>query len=637
MQQTLVDDYFDDANQELGSSNLTLPMGIGDVNPLIDRLMAEARSDQFLRELVLNSIQSGAKTVSISPSWVDVERTAALPDGPYYRFMIADDGSGMTSKEILDFFNKFSSSGRGLTVSGGNYGVGAKLSCLGWNHHGLLVMSWKDGVGNAARLWREPGKKTYGVRRFTTNDGVFEVLEAPDAYKPDFIKDHGTVIILCGNQGTEDTWLGQTLPSGSSLPNVYSHLSALNNRFFRVPDGVAVSVYAMKANKCDWPKSRDEALLPHRRGRDERIGTTHNVKGQEHFLNRDSLLRGTLDGPGFKIHWYWLNPDRSNLPYVMQGSFIATMYQDEFYDVHRGQHSMSYFSKFGIYRRLVAKQVVLVIEPNPDPATLMTDTARSHLIHSSYQESGEKLPWTIYGDYFRNHMPDVIKHALEATNDSTHEDVNRAIAEDMKEYIPLMARNAFQALPEGDAKLSDDPGGADKNGPGANVGTGSGKRRPNTNRKGRRETTSAKEDGGPAKKINNSSRTPLIVWVSGEEEGIIDRIARYDAISHKLLINQDYKLLKWEITRRLQEDPSLMEYDESEKILDTVVKRVYGLKLTGIVMHHHQNKDTEHWTSDQWESAITPEALTFAVGGYKWAENIINRIVGPMLKKLREE
>lgn len=636
-----MDDYFDDANQELGHGNLTVPMGIGDINPLIDRLMAEARSDQFLRELVLNSIQSGAKNISITPSWVDVERTAK--DGtPYYRLMIADDGSGMTGREILKFFNKFSSSGHALTVAGGNYGVGAKISCLGWNHHGMLVLSWKDGIGSAARLWYDPIKKTYGVRRFETDSGVFEeVIAAPEEYKPDFIKDHGTVIILCGNTGKEDTWLGQTLPDGPSLPNIYSHLSALNNRFFRVPDGVNINVYTMKANKSEWPRSREEALLRRagqdeenqpRRNRNERVGTSHYVKGLEHFLKRDALESGILKHDDFNIRWYWINPDRTNLPYVMQGSLLATMFQDELYDIYRGGHEMGYFSKFGIYRRAVAKQVVIIVEPNP--SKLMTDTARSHLIHPSFAKSNEKLPWGVYGDFFRANMPEVIQKALEDHNDSAHEDINKAINEDLKEYMPLMARNAFKYQEEGKDKLSDEPGSVDRTGQGENIGKPTGKKPSNTRRS--RQTTSGKEDGRAAKRVSSTSRAPIIEWVTGDEEGIVDRIARYDVPNHKLLINKNYKLLRWEVSRRLKEDPSLLEFDESEKILQSTVERVYGTKLVGIIVHHHQNKDTENWTVEQWESATTPEALTLAVGGYKWAENIINRIVGPMLKKMRE-
>lgn len=52
----MMDDYFDDANQEINRANLTVPMGIGDINPLIDRLMAEARSDRMARVVVMSDV-----------------------------------------------------------------------------------------------------------------------------------------------------------------------------------------------------------------------------------------------------------------------------------------------------------------------------------------------------------------------------------------------------------------------------------------------------------------------------------------------------------------------------------------------------------------------------------------------------
>ena len=90
---------------------------------------------QYIRELLLNSIEADATHIEFGPEWQGVETEGV------YRLMIADNSKGMTPSEIENFTNTFGAGGKSIGNAHQNFGVGSKLSLCPWNHAGVVWLS----------------------------------------------------------------------------------------------------------------------------------------------------------------------------------------------------------------------------------------------------------------------------------------------------------------------------------------------------------------------------------------------------------------------------------------------------------------------------------------------------------------
>jgi hypothetical protein len=182
------------------------PVTVKNTGFLLERLGQDCHPLQFLRELTQNSIEAILRTESkIGEIRWDVDWTSYdLDDSGTYKLSVADNGDGMTGEDMVRFINHLSSS---LTVQtfDGNFGVGAKIAAATRNPAGLIYMSWKEGRGSMIHLWRDPTGQ-YGLRQIERPDGSFGHFgELEENVKPDFIQDHGTLVILLGARPDTDT------------------------------------------------------------------------------------------------------------------------------------------------------------------------------------------------------------------------------------------------------------------------------------------------------------------------------------------------------------------------------------------------------------------------------------------------
>ena len=113
----------------------TRPMQLVNSRAAVDRIYAETGRFQWAREAALNSIEARATRIHFGLDWNGVQAT-----GTYRRF-IADNGSGMTSDQLVEFFLSLGGSSKHVGGAHENYGIGAKVSLLPWNTAGLLVAS----------------------------------------------------------------------------------------------------------------------------------------------------------------------------------------------------------------------------------------------------------------------------------------------------------------------------------------------------------------------------------------------------------------------------------------------------------------------------------------------------------------
>jgi hypothetical protein len=79
--------------------------------------------------------KAGAKRIEFGVEWQGVKSKGV------YRRTIADDGKGMTSSELEQFFNEFGGGGKPIGDEHENYDIGSKTSLLPWNRFGVVQVS----------------------------------------------------------------------------------------------------------------------------------------------------------------------------------------------------------------------------------------------------------------------------------------------------------------------------------------------------------------------------------------------------------------------------------------------------------------------------------------------------------------
>ena len=280
------------AEPRLLDRETTLPMQVRNMSFMLDRLGQDCAPLQYLRELTQNALQG---TLHLRPSkgeiiW-DVDWNRHTLTG-VYKLAVIDTGIGMTGEEMVIYINALSSSMSEQSETG-NFGVGAKIAAAPRNHAGLVYLSWKDGIGSMIHLWRDPDSGVYGLRQFTRPDGSFgHWAYMQDDIKPDPIKDHGTMVILLGNETDGDT---MQPPEGTPSPSRWI-ARYLNTRYFQFPDGIVV-----KAREgWEYPRSNKDTNL------------LRTITGQKPYLEKHSIASGKLALSGAVAYW-WILKDEDAL------------------------------------------------------------------------------------------------------------------------------------------------------------------------------------------------------------------------------------------------------------------------------------------------------------------------------------
>jgi hypothetical protein len=396
---------------------LIAPMSVSGVQHLIERAYREGSELQYVRELFKNALEAGATRIELGPEWQAVERHGV------YRLMVADNGKGMGPEELLKFLNTFGGGGKPIGDAHENFGVGAKTSLLPWNHEGVVVLSWVAGDPRGSMVWLKRDLKTgeYGARRFETNEGSFEEVVRPfggfATVKPDWIEEHGTVVICLGNTGTEDTFLGKDGQGDIKGLSAY-----MNKRIWELPEGVTVHVQELRSQKReDWPSTYAEASSSARPGSGivDRRWNRRRILGAKHYLVADSEKgklgsQGAVDlNDGTRIEYYLWEGNRPAIhSYAHMTGYIAARYGDELYDT---QQHFSQFRTFGVTQRNVRINLTMIaIPPKSGHGTygVYPDTARNALKIQGTKHAGEPLPWAQWGQEFAEKMPQEIADAI---------------------------------------------------------------------------------------------------------------------------------------------------------------------------------------------------------------------------------
>ncbi len=592
----------------------TLEMEVANTGFMLDRLGEDCAPLQFLRELTQNSIEAirhlpdPQGEIIWDVDWNRYELTGT------YKIACIDTGIGMTGEEMLEYVNKLSSSMH-VQAFDANFGVGAKIAAATRNHAGLLYLSWKDGIGYMTHLWRDPLTGKYGLQQLAHPDGTFgHWARVDDAIKPDVIDDHGTMVILIGNDPDADT---MQAPKEAASPSRWV-ARYLNTRYFRFPEGTTVRARL----GWEYPRSNTDT---------NRMAT---VTGQQAYLEAHKESSGSLAITGATAHW-WILKDESaltqNSGHVASSGHVSALYQDELYEMLTGRAGVARLQLFGVifgYNR-----VVIYVEPDATQQ-LKSNTARTHLLLNR-----EPLPWADWAAEFRAAIPDEIEHLMESViAGSSSTDHKQAIRDRLKQIRDLFKMSRYRRTPAGATKATEDTlGGKGRestptNGSGGGGGGGKG---------GRAGDIYALfiSDGGDPADVVNSDTIPEVVWVTTEDgtrepDFLEDRAAKYLPEKNLLQINGDFRVFTD------MEDRWCSQYADApgaRPVVRDVAREWFEQALVETVLGVQALHGSQEWPVDAMARAMSEEALTAAVMQRYHIDIALKRTLGAKLGKLTDK
>ncbi len=399
-----------------------MKIGITGASHFVNRMYEACGQYQWAREILRNSLEASATRVEFGLEWQAVERLGV------YRRVIADDGIGMDASELERFFSHL---GAGAKVIGGihdNFGVGAKIASLPWNPEGFVVISYKEGL--AAMIWivLDPESGDYELMDFEIRGQKTCVIDptAVDwekgekpidwgAVAPDWVKAHGTVVVLLGSDAFPDTVLGNPAAGEASIKGISVYL---NSRFWDLSDKEVHVVELRSEKKNSWPTGpadKDDSRRPNRR----------RIMGARHYVEDVEAGKGKLGGSGYVLldeervqtEWYLWEGERPAVDsYARKSGYVAIRYKGELYQLTTHK---AHFRWFGIVEGQVQQNLSLILEPQLYGVRGSTwgihpDQSRNRLIFTGNGEKGVDLPLADWGREFAESIPDAVLAAIRA-------------------------------------------------------------------------------------------------------------------------------------------------------------------------------------------------------------------------------
>lgn len=410
-------------------------MSMGPNRPVINRTYKSTTPLQWLRELIVNSIQAKATRIFVTTEWQAVEQLGA------YRRMIVDNGTGIPRSEILRFLNKYGGSGQLVGETDDNFGIGFKVASLPWNHYGIIAISRHQGETTLVWMHYDAKKDGYGARGFDIGDEDAPVfanvvpLDEFDEYVIDGVdytkvftqEEDGLAVILAGMNPEDHTVLGDPNRQESQK---YALVRYLNSRLFDIPEGVEIKIdkyepWANSAKVIDpkgWPKSAAD------------LKARSTAQGLRSVIDKAGAVQasgvvsvpGSADMLGANIGWKLYEApatkgagDRVVYPLVginyASHKGVNEMYHlaatgDDTLDKSAGANAVKKFVQVAPVRdRLV---IVITLPENPDVA-VGPDAGRTRLFWETKISGAQELPWDAWLSYWQTNLPTEIRTAVE--------------------------------------------------------------------------------------------------------------------------------------------------------------------------------------------------------------------------------
>ena len=590
----------------------TLPMAVANMTFLVNRLGNDCAPLQFVRELTQNAIEGITQSGDASGEVVwDVEWNHFLLSDGTMKLCCIDTGAGMTGPEMVKHINQLSSSIHEQSASG-NFGVGAKISAGPRNPHGLVYMSWKNGVGHMIHLWLDPEENVYGLKRWPQNHGEFWTPVSNDL-KPKQIDQHGTVVVLLGKSDDDNTI---EAPPATAMRSRWI-LRYLNTRYFRFPEGIKVQA------REGWENPRDDA----------RHNFLRSVEGQGPWLDRNAEAKGTVPLSGATAHWWILKDavDRDS-GHNAGGGHIAALYQNELYELTlRSSGGIAKLQMFGII--FGSDRMVIYVEPDTESGQVTANTARTQLLIDN-----EAIDWSAWASDFRAALPDEIKILQEEIGShSGDKSYKQKILDRLKDIRDILRFSRVRPSSSGvvpydeEAKIA---GGESSSGEQARGGN-----RESGNKGGKSGDIYAlfAESSDVHGDQVESNDAPEVKWVKVEDGSRVppdlnDRAARFLLQQNLLIINADFRVFTDMVERW---EAAYSHVPGSAGTIREVVHEWFEQQLTEAVMSAKSLKRTGRWSVDELSKLWNEEALTAAVLPRWHIDQSIRRNLGQRLGTLK--
>jgi len=576
------------------------------VNPhgltaLIQNLGRDCTPSQFMREFPRNAFEACQRAGGQGRIEVDFDDAVYKSTG-HYKISFTDNGDGMSAEQMISLLNNLSASG--ATNAHANYGVGAKISALTRNHEGILYESWRDGVGHSVLIRYNEDDGIYGLQGVETNGRTDYAIRASNTRRPKIIGDHGTRVTLLGMTPEQDTMLP---PEGVSSNIRESWIVRyLNTRFFRIPEGI--ELYGRVGYYRDVADKKHNHLLA--------------VLGQKKILDGKAEHFGEVRVTGAKVYW-WIMPEGADGHgrELLKGH-TALVNQDEIFDISDARSNRAAY--FGVI--FGRDRVVIYVEPD----NAVQNTSRTGLV----RPDGSPLKWDIWQDEFRGNMPPVLRDFLDRLiNENSKDSHSDSIRERLKSLKDLFRISRYRRSKTGN--LLADPGTEILLGTG-HVSEGDQASKKSSGGAGVRSgslatallSELAADGNGVAAEAVSPDPFPRLDW-SSETESMRDRAAEYLPSDNRIIANKDFQGLRDLIayfSRGHQDTPELL------RVIEDVVKEAFEQVLIECVAGALSLRHRQHWNLDDFDRAVSREALTLVVMQRYWMCSQIRRTLGSKIK-----
>jgi len=346
-------------------------------------------SDQIYRELIKNSLESGARMKERDPNFKGL---ILIGESKLHRgkLCVMDNCEGLPQDKILPLTGDLAATYK--QAEDGNFGHGTKAAAFANHRHGIMYHSLfvdDDGKGSAVRMYYN-GKNF--AARYVPEFNSCIVPMTRDEF-PDLIKEagHGNSTTLMGNSPDANTLLpppeyedNSLLKSGRS-DSIHWLSAYANTKFFEIPDYMTIKVEVKREDRTNYEK----------------------INGHRNMLNQYSSpsCRNVLDFDDARIHW-WLMSDKkgkrnSRNDCVLNGQ-LSILHQKEIYDIefNHWKGGKNPLKTWGL--PFSSRDVVLVVEFKNMQATLQ----RTTLYSDKRVEYTKYLP--ALRSLFKDNMPKVI-------------------------------------------------------------------------------------------------------------------------------------------------------------------------------------------------------------------------------------
>ena len=451
----------------------TREMRVANIAFLLDRLAADTPPNQQVRELTQNAIEAIERRHRSGDAleglirW-DVDWDYLKRNGRH-KLSIVDNGDGMSPEQMQSYLNALAVQGAGQTQSiSKNFGVGAKITALYRNSHGLIYQSWREGKGAMVRLHRDDKQGVYGLASFDLADGPDWTPRIKDVYKPSIIGMNGTKVSLLGTSDDANT----CFPPEDGGGGMNWLITYLTGRYFRIPENIRMQVRVLTRAAEDWPAEEPEPSA--------KTFNFQTVKGAKALFDDYARDSGTVSLATADAHWWVFDdPRQASKDMSSRGGRtckVGIVFQDEVYVQVSPPAARRILAGFGIV--FGADHVVIYVEPRKT-LDICADTARSRLIING-QDVQEANWFETWGEEFKSKMPPAIKAKIDEIMAKTERDpegkTRERILERLQRIRALLRPSRYRRDPDGILRaVGEVPGGGADNRPMASAGGASGR------------------------------------------------------------------------------------------------------------------------------------------------------------------